>query len=59
MQLEFANRPALIVERKTQYLSQNSPFFREGGYKIPPSYLPQENLARVNQQLFYYETYCN
>ena len=39
MQLEFANRPAIIVERKTQYLSQNLTFFK-GGYKLPTPLLP-------------------
>ena len=35
MQLEFANRPVIIVERKTQYLSHNLHFFR-GGCNTPP-----------------------
>ena len=47
MQLEFANQPSIIVERETQYLSQNSPFFRGRGIK----YLRQENLARVKDTL--------
>ena len=35
MQLEFANRPAIIVERKTQYLSQYLRLFR-GGVETTP-----------------------
>ena len=33
MQLKFANRPAIIVERNTQYLSHNLQFL--GGCNTP------------------------
>ena len=36
MHLEFANRPDIIVERKTQYLSHNLQLVRGGGCNTPP-----------------------
>ena len=36
MQLEFANRPVIIVERKTQYLSQNLQFLGGALYPLLP-----------------------
>ena len=50
MQLEFANQPAIIVDRKTQYLSRHLHFY--GGNTASPRLLIKVYLARVNKCVY-------